>query len=118
MKIKPKLIKDKSKQTLGISLIRVPSYYRLMHVHKSKCELFGVSWVKSMIKGPLAFLKLLLVRSFEALVLLLLLELPVVYRTRHIHTSKQVQKIRNSTPNNMNSRGRNCEKPKRSRAKT
>ena len=33
-----------------------------------------ISWVKNMIKGPLAFLKLLLVRSSEALILLLLLE--------------------------------------------
>ena len=56
-----------------------------------------------MIKGPLAFLKLLLVRSFEALILLLLLELRIVYRTKHAHTSKQVQKIRNSIPNIKNS---------------
>ena len=61
-----------------------------------------ISWVINMIKGPLAFLKLLLVRSFEALILLLLLELHLVYRTKHAHTSKQVQKIRNSTPNNIN----------------
>jgi len=52
-----------------------------------------------MIKGPLTFLKLLLVWSFEALILMLLLELRIVYRTEHAHTSKQVQKIRNSTPN-------------------
>ena len=41
-----------------------------------------ISWVKNMIKGPLAFLKLLLVRSSEALILLLLLELRIVYRTK------------------------------------
>jgi len=62
-----------------------------------------ISWVKNMIKGPLAFLKLLLVRSSEALILLLLLELLTVYRTKHAHASKQVQTIRNSTPNNKNS---------------
>ena len=47
-----------------------------------------ISWVKSMIKGPLAFLKLLLVRSSEVLILLLLLELRIVYRTEHAHASK------------------------------
>ena len=46
-----------------------------------------ISWVKNMIKGPLAFLKLLLVRSSEVLILLLLERL-VVYRTKHAHTSK------------------------------
>ena len=61
-----------------------------------------ISWVKNMIKGPLAFLKLLLVRSSEVLILLLLLELRIIYRIAHAHTSKQVQKIRNSTPNNIN----------------
>jgi len=79
-----------------------------MHVHKSKYELFGVSWVKSMIKGPLAFLKLLLVRPSEALILLLLLELRIVYRIAHAHTSKQVQTIRNSTPNNINRTKQGC----------
>ena len=62
-----------------------------------------ISWVKNMIKGPLAFLKLLLVRSSEVLILLLLLELRIVYRTKHAHTNKQVQTIRNSTPDNINS---------------
>jgi hypothetical protein len=33
---------------------------------------------QNMIKGPLAFLKLLLIRSSEALILLLLLELRIV----------------------------------------
>ena len=56
-----------------------------------------------MIKGPLAFLKLLLVRSSEVLILLLLLELRIVYRIEHAHTSKQVQTIKNSTPDNINS---------------
>ena len=56
-----------------------------------------------MIKGPIAFLKLLQVRSSEVLVLLLL-ELRIAYRTKHAHTSKQVQTIRNSTPNNINSK--------------
>ena len=56
-----------------------------------------------MIKGPIAFLKLLLVRSSEVLILMLLLELLIVYRTKHAHASKQVQTIRNSTPNNINS---------------
>jgi len=65
-----------------------------------------ISWVKNMIKGPLAFLKLLLVRSSEALILLLLLELRIVYRTGHAHTNKQVQIIRNSTPDNINSKKR------------
>ena len=62
-----------------------------------------ISWVKNMVKGPLAFLKLLLVRSSEVLILLLLLELRIVYRIAHTHASKQVQTIRNSTPNNKNS---------------
>ena len=48
-----------------------------------------ISWVKNMIKGPLAFLKLLLVRSSEVLILLLLLELRIVYRNTHAHASKQ-----------------------------
>ena len=48
-----------------------------------------ISWVKNMIKGPLAFLKLLLVRSFEALILLLLLELRIVYRIAHAHTTNK-----------------------------
>ena len=61
-----------------------------------------------MIKGPLALLKVLLVQSFEGLVLLLLLELRIVYRTKHAHTSKQAQKIRNSTPNNINSTKQGC----------
>ena len=39
-----------------------------------------------MIKGPLAFLKLLLVRSSEVLILLLLLELWIVYHIAHAHT--------------------------------
>ena len=46
-----------------------------------------ISWVKNMIKGPLAFLKLLLVRSSEVLILLLP-ELQIVYRTKHAHTNK------------------------------
>ena len=62
-----------------------------------------ISWVKNMIKGPLAFLKLLLVRSSEVLILMLLLELLIVYRIAHAHANKQVQTIRNSTPNNKNS---------------
>jgi len=37
-----------------------------------------ISWVKNMVKGPLAFLKLLLIRSSEVLILLLLLELRTV----------------------------------------
>jgi hypothetical protein len=37
------------------------------------------------------------------LILLLLLELRIVYRTKHAHTNKQVQTIRNSTPDNINS---------------
>ena len=42
-----------------------------------------ISWVKNMIKGPLAFLKLLQVRSSEVLILLLFLELrTVLHRTR------------------------------------
>ena len=48
-----------------------------------------ISWVKSMIKGPLAFLKLLLVRSPEALILMLLLELLIVYRTKRAHTTNK-----------------------------
>ena len=60
-----------------------------------------------MIKGPLALLKVLLVRSYEAMVLLLL-ELRIIYRTKHAHTSKQVQKIRNSTPNNINRTKQGC----------
>ena len=62
-----------------------------------------ISWVKNMIKGPLAFLKLLLVRPSKALILLLLLELRIVYRIAQAQTNKQVQTIRNSTPNNINS---------------
>ena len=62
-----------------------------------------ISWVKNMIKGPLAFLKLMLVRSSEILILLLLLELRIVYRAKHAHTNKQVQTIRNGTPDNINS---------------
>ena len=50
-----------------------------------------ISWVKNMIKGPLALLKLLLVRPSEALILLLLLELRIVYRTKHVHTNKYKQ---------------------------
>jgi hypothetical protein len=50
-----------------------------------------ISWVKNMVKGPLAFLKLLLVRSSEALILLLLLELRIVYRT---HTHMQANKYK------------------------
>ena len=61
-----------------------------------------ISWVKNMIKGPLAILKLLLVRSSDVLILMLLLELLIVYRIAHAHASKQVQTIRNSTPNNIN----------------
>ena len=86
-----------------MSLTRFPSYYRHMHVHKSKCDRFGDFMGQNMIKGPLAFLKLLLVWSFEALILMLLLELRIVYRTEHAHTNKQVQTIRNSTPDNINS---------------
>ena len=86
-----------------MSLTRFPSYYRHMHVHKSKCDRFGDFMGKKMIKGPLAFLKLLLVRPSEALILLLLLELRIVYRIAHAHTNKQVQTIRNSTPDNINS---------------
>ena len=56
-----------------------------------------------MIKGQLAFLKLLLVWPSEALILLLLLELRIVYRIEHAHTNKQVQTMRNSTPDNKNS---------------
>ena len=41
-----------------------------------------------MIKGPLAFLKLLLVRSSKVLILLLLHELRIVYHTKHAHASK------------------------------
>jgi len=74
-----------------------------MHEHKSKCDRFGDFMGQNMIKGPLAFLKLLLIRSSEALILLLLLELRIVYRIAHAHASKQVQTIRNSTPNNKNS---------------
>ena len=85
-----------------MSLTRFPSYYRHMQEHKSKCDRFGDFMGQNMIKGPLAFLKLLLIRSSEALILLLLLELRIVYRIAHAQTSKQVQKIRNSTPNNIN----------------
>ena len=86
-----------------MSLTRFPSYYRHMHVHKSKCDRFGDFMGQNMIKGPLAFLKLLLVRSSKVLILMLLLELLIVYRNTHAHASKQVQTIRNSTPNNKNS---------------
>ena len=86
-----------------MSLTQFPSYYRHMHAHKSKSDKFGDFMGQSMIKGPLAFLKLLLVRSSEVLILMLLLELLIVYRTKHAHTNKQVQTIRNSTPNNINS---------------
>ena len=48
-----------------------------------------ISWVKNIIKGPLAFLKLLLIRSSEALILLLLLELRIVYRTKRAHTTNK-----------------------------
>ena len=85
-----------------MSLTRFPSYYRHMHVHKSKCDRFGDFMGQNIIKGPLAFLKLLLVRSSEVLILLLLLELRIVYRTKHAHTNKQVQTIINSTPDNIN----------------
>jgi len=74
-----------------------------MHEHKSKCDRFGDFMGQNMIKGPLAFLKLLLVRSSEVLILMLLLELLIVYRIAHVHASKQVQTIRNSTPANKNS---------------
>ena len=50
-----------------------------------------ISWVKNMIKGPLVFLKLLLVRSSKVLILLLLLELRIVYRTKHAHINKYKQ---------------------------
>ena len=86
-----------------MSLTRFPSYYRHMHEHKSKCDSFGDFMGQNMIKGPLACLKLLLIRSSEALILLLLLELRIVYRIAHAHTNKQVQTIRNSTANNINS---------------
>ena len=86
-----------------MSLTRFPSYYRHMHEHKSKCDSFGDFMGQNMIKGPLAFLKLLLVRSSEALILLLLLELRIVYRIAHAHTNKQVQTIRNNTLDNINS---------------
>ena len=85
-----------------MSLTRFPSYYRHMNI-KVNVIVLVISWVKNMIKGPLAFLKLLLVRSSEVLILMLLLELLIVYRIAHAHASKQVQTIRNSTPNNKNS---------------
>ena len=44
---------------------------------------------QNMIKGPLAILKLLLVRSSEVLILLLLLELWIVYRIKHKHTTNK-----------------------------
>jgi len=66
-----------------------------------------ISWVKNMIKDPLDFLKLLLVRSSEVLTLPLL-EWLIVYRTKHAHTSKQVQKIRNSTSSNVNRTKQGC----------
>ena len=62
-----------------------------------------ISSVKNMIKGPLAFHKLLLVWSSEVLILLLLLELRIVYRTQHAQTNKQIQTIRNNTPDNKDS---------------
>jgi len=74
-----------------------------MHEHKNKCDKFGDFMGQNMIKGPLAFLKLLLVRSSEVLILMLLLELLIVYRIAHAHANKQVQTIRNSTPANKNS---------------
>ena len=51
-----------------------------------------------MIKGPLAFLELLLLISVFKVLLLLTLERRVVYAS-HEH----MQQIRNSTPNNINS---------------
>ena len=86
-----------------MSLTRFPSYYRHVHEHKVNVIDLVISWVKNMIKGSLAFLKLLLVRPSEALILLLLLELRIVYRIAQAQTNKQVQTIRNGTPDNINS---------------
>ena len=45
----------------------------------------------SMIKGPLALLKVLLLLSVFKALLLIILERRTVYRITHVHTSKQVQ---------------------------
>jgi hypothetical protein len=72
-----------------------------MHAYKVKCvlRLLGPKYDQ----GPLALLKELLLLSgcFKAL-LLRFLALRTVYRTTQVHTSKQMQKIINSTPNNVN----------------
>jgi hypothetical protein len=86
---------------LGISLTWDPSYSRHMHAYKEKvykCNVIGLKYDQR----PLAFInKLLLLRNFFKVRLLRTLELRIVYRSTHIHTSKQVQIIRNSTPINI-----------------
>jgi hypothetical protein len=72
-----------------------------MHVYKIKVciKTIGTEYDQR----PIAFLKALLLLKgvFKALVLRIL-ELRTVYRTTQVQTSKKVQQIRNSTPNNIN----------------
>ena len=65
-----------------------------MHEHKSKCDKFGDFMGQKHDQGSTC-----LPQTADGP----LLELRIVYRIAHAHTNKQVQTIRNSTPDNINS---------------
>ena len=86
-----------------MSLTRFPSYYRHMHVHKSKYDRFGDFMGQKHDQGSTCL------PQTAAGPVLPSLDLAAAPRTterlshQHAHTSKQVQTIRNNTPDNINS---------------
>ena len=86
-----------------MSLTQFPSYYRHMHVHKSKCDRFGDFMGQKHDQGSTCL------PQTAASLVLRSLDLAAAPRTadRLSHQTrtynKQVQTIRNSTPGNINS---------------
>ena len=89
-----------------MSLTRFPSYYRHMHVHKSKCDIFGDFMGQKHDQGSTCL------PQTAAGPVLRSLDLAAAPRTAdclshqartYIQTNKQAQTMRNSTPDNINS---------------
>ena len=74
-----------------------------MHEHKSKCDRFGDFMGQKHDQGSICLPQTAAGLVLRSLDLAAPLELLIVYRTKHTHASKQVQTVRNSTPNNKNS---------------
>ena len=86
-----------------MSLTRFPSYYRHMHEHKSKCDRFGDFMGQKHDQGSTCLPQTVAGPVLPSLVLAAAPRTAERLSHQHTHTNKQVQTIRNSTPDNIKS---------------